>query len=89
MLYSEIIQQVSEELNLPKELVDKTYKAYWTFIRESIEKLPLKEELDSNRFNQLKTSINIPSLGKFNCTYKRYLGLRERFTIINKLRQKK
>ena len=46
MSYSDIIEKVAEELNLPKELVDKTYKAYWTSIRSSISSLPLKDDLD-------------------------------------------
>lgn len=36
MSYSDIIKKVSKELNLSKELVDKTYKAYWASIRDSI-----------------------------------------------------
>lgn len=33
MSYSSIIDKVSEELNLPKEVVDRTYKSYWLFIK--------------------------------------------------------
>ena len=36
MNYPGIIGKVSEELNLPKEVVDKTYKAFWLFINKSI-----------------------------------------------------
>ena len=45
MRYSNIISKVSEELGLSRELVENTYKAYWNFIRDTIEKLPLKTEL--------------------------------------------
>ena len=45
MKYSDIICKVSEELNLPRELVENTYKAYWSFRRATIEELPLKTEL--------------------------------------------
>lgn len=88
MKYSSIISIVSEELNLPKELVENTYKAYWNFIRATIEELPLKTELTQAEYSNLRTSINIPSLGKLNCTYNRYIGIRNRFNIINKIRQK-
>lgn len=88
MKYSDIISKVSEELNLPREVVDNTYKAYWIFIRDTIEKLPLKTELTQSEYEKLRTNINIPSLGKLNCTYNRYLGIRNRFNIINKIRQK-
>ena len=88
MKYSDIISKVSEELNLPRELVENTYKAYWIFIRDTIENLPLKTELTQKEYNKLKTNINIPSLGKLHCTYNRYIGIRNRFNIINKIRQK-
>lgn len=51
MSYSSIIEKVSNELNLPKELVDKTYKAYWASIRSSISTLPLKDDLDEDGFS--------------------------------------
>ena len=88
MKYSDIICRVSEELNLPEELIEKVYKAYWNFIRVTIEELPLKTKLTQLEYENLRTSINIPSLGKLNCTYNRYIGVRNRFNIINKIRQK-
>lgn len=88
MKYSDIICRVSEELNLPEELIEKVYKSYWNFIRATIEELPLKTELTQLEYENLRTSINIPSLGKLNCTYNRYIGIRNRFNIINKIRQK-
>ena len=88
MKFKDIINKVSEELYLPKELVENTYKAYWNFIKDTIEELPLKTELTQKDYNKLKTNINIPSLGKLHCTYNRYIGIRNRFNIINKIRQK-
>ena len=88
MRFKDIINKVSEELNLPKDLIENTYKAYWNFIKDTIEELPLKTELTQKEYNKLKTNINIPSLGKLHCTYNRYIGIRNRFNIINKIRQK-
>ena len=88
MKYSDIISKVSKELNVPIELVENTYKAYWNFIRVTIEKLPLKTELTQLEYMNLRTSINIPSLGKLYVTWNRYIGIRNRFNIINKIRQK-
>ena len=88
MKFKDIINKVSEELDLPKDLVENTYKAYWNFIKDTIEELPLKTELTQKEYNKLKTNINIPSLGKLHCTYNRYIGIRNRFNIINKIRQK-
>ena len=88
MRFKDIINKVSEELDLPKDLVENTYTAYWNFIKDTIEELPLKTELTQKEYNKLKTNINIPSLGKLHCTYNRYVGIRNRFNIINKIRQK-
>ena len=35
----EIINELSRELNIPVEELVKTYKAYWRFIKSTIEKL--------------------------------------------------
>lgn len=72
MNYIGIIEQVAKELDLPKDLVDKTYKAFWKFIKNSISELPLKEDLTEEEFKKLKVNFNIPSLGKLNCTYRNY-----------------
>lgn len=82
MSYSDILDKVARELNLPKGLIDKTYKAYWASIRSSIKALPLKEDLGEEDFSKLKTNFNIPSLGKLSCTYDRYLGMKRRLSLI-------
>lgn len=87
MSYNDIIAKVSEELNLSKELVDKTYKAYWASNRSLISALPLKDDLDEERFSQLRTNFNIPSLGKLSCTFDRYLGVKKRFFLIKKIKE--
>lgn len=88
MKYKNIIGTVSEELSLPEELVSKVYKAYWRFIRDTIEQLPLKRNLSQEEFNSLRTNINIPSLGKLSCTYNRYVGVKNRFNTIKQLRDR-
>lgn len=79
MTYQEIINTVSREVNLPSDIVDKTYKAFFSFIRESIKELPLKEDLSEEDFNKYKTNFNIPSLGKLTCTYDRMCKVKKRF----------
>lgn len=73
-----VILKLAEDLNLPPEVVSKTYKAYWLFIRETIQSLPLKEELEEEEFSRLRTNFNLPKLGKLTCTYRRYQGVKKR-----------
>ena len=88
MNYPDIVGKVSRELNLPKEVVDKTYKAYWLFIKNHIQSLPLKENLNEEDFAKLRTNFNIPSLGKLSCTYDRMLGMKKRHKLIKQIREK-
>lgn len=82
----DIIGKVSEELNLPRELVERTYKAYWFWVKETIQSLPLKEDLNEEDFSKLRTNFNIPSLGKLTCTFKRMQGVKKRYKYIKNLR---
>lgn len=88
MSYPDIVGKVSEELGLPKEVVNKTYKAYWLFIKNHIQSLPLKESLNEEDFAKLRTNFNISSLGKLNCTYDRMLGMKKRYKLIKQIREK-
>lgn len=87
MTYEDIINKVSGDINLPPDIVDKTYKAFWKYIRDYIQNLPLKEDISEESFNKIKTNFNIPSLGKLTCTYKRYSGVKQKFNYIKKLRE--
>lgn len=82
MSYKDIIGKVSGELGLPEDLVDKTYKAYWFWVKQTIQSLPLKEDLDEEAFSKLRTNFNIPSLGKLTCSYKRLQGVKKRYEYI-------
>ena len=83
MTYDDIIGIVAKELNLPEDLVKNTYKAYWQFIRDTIQELPLKQEIKEEDFSKLRTNFNIPSLGKLTCTRDRYIGVKKRFNYRN------
>lgn len=83
MSYKEIVEQVSKELNLSEELVNKVYKSYWEAIKDMIEALPLKDDLNEEEFSQLRTNFNIPSIGKLYCIYDKYKGIKSRY-LINK-----
>ena len=88
MTYQEIIYKVSEDTGIPVEVVDKAYKAFWSYIRNSVQELPLKGELTETEFLSLRPNFNIPSLGKLTCTYSRYIGVKEKFNHIKSLRKR-
>ena len=62
---NEIIKKAALQLNLPPKYVWGVYKAYWMAINHLISELPLKEDITKEEFDKIKTSVNIPSLGKF------------------------
>jgi hypothetical protein len=67
-----LYKKVAEEMNIPVEVVEFAYKSYWKFIKDTIQELPLKEDLSEEEFAKLRTNFNIVSLGKLTCTYDRY-----------------
>lgn len=86
MTYQEIIYKVSEDTGIPVEVVNKAYKAFWSYIRNSVQELPLKGELTETEFLSLRPNFNIPSLGKLCVSYDRYKGVKAKFEHIKKLR---
>lgn len=88
MNYEDSIKQVAKDLCLPVKVVDKTYKAFWRFIRDTINELPLKTDLTEEEFNKLRTNFNIPSLGKLNCTYNKIQYIKDKYKSFIKLRER-
>lgn len=89
MNYPDIIGKVSQEMNIPLEVVDTAYKSYWKFIKQTIQSLPLKDDISEEEFAKLRTNFNIPSLGKLTCTFDRMMGVKKRFKYIRQIREKK
>lgn len=89
MNYPDIIGKVSKELDIPVEVVDAAYKSYWKFIKQTIQSLPLKDDIDEEEFAKLRTNFNIPSLGKLTCTFDRMMGVKKRLKYIKQIREKK
>ena len=87
MNYPDIIGKVSQEMGLPPEVVDTAYKSYWKFIKQTIQSLPLKDDISEEDFTKLRTNFNIPSLGKLVCTFDRMMGVKKRFKYIKRLRE--
>lgn len=74
-----MFKEVAEELDMSEKDVKNIYTAYWTAIRETIKALPFKDDLSEEEFLTLKTSFNLPKIGKLGCTYKKYVSLKERY----------
>ena len=87
MNYPDIISKVSQEMGLLPEVVDTVYKSYWKFIKQTIQSLPLKDDISEEDFTKLRTNFNIPSLGKLTCTFDRMMGIKKRFKYIKILRE--
>lgn len=88
MTYTEIIQKVSEDTGISADIIDKAYKAFWLYIRNSVQELPLKEDITEAEFLNLRPNFNVPSLGKLTCTYSRYRGVKNKFQYIKNIREK-
>ena len=82
----DIILSVSKDLGISPDVVEKVYKAYWLYIKTTIEALPLKEDLTEEEFLKLRTNFNVPSLGKLSCTLDKCKGTKSRFKLIEKFR---
>lgn len=87
MTFDEIITEVSNKLSLPKELVERTYRAYWKVVKEHIVSLPLKQDLSDEDFLKLQPNINIPSIGKLTVTLDRYKRMKKSQEYKNKLKE--
>ena len=77
MTYEEIVSRVADSLGLSKQLVDRTYKAYWRAVKEHITSLPLKENITDEEFLRLQPNVNIPSIGKLYVTLRGYRKIKK------------
>lgn len=76
-LMNKVYQKVAKQLNLDVKDVKKVYIAYWEYIKNHIQQLPLKENINEEEFNKLRTHVNISSLGHLSCSYRRMLGVKK------------
>ena len=82
----DILNNVSRILGISPDVIEKVYKAYWLYIKTTIEALPLKDNLNEEEFLKLRTNFNVPSLGKLYVTWNRFVRCKKRYELIKKLR---
>lgn len=78
----EIVAKAADELGLPKDAALTAYRGYWLFLKEKIEGMPL-EGTSEEVFKTLRTSVNVPGLGKFFTSFKRVQKIDKAKEIIN------
>lgn len=67
----QIINQVSQELNVPFDVCCKAYMSQWQFILDKVKQYDYKD-LTPEEFKKIRPNFNIPSLGKLCVTQERF-----------------
>lgn len=76
---TEDLHRIARELDLPPSLVTRYYRAYWLYIKTTIESFELKQDIDEDTYNKMRVNFNLPNLGRLACSYRRQQNLRNRF----------
>lgn len=75
----DIIKGVSKEIDIPDDVVEIAYREYWNWVKDTLESVPVTQEMSEEEFNKMQSSINIPSLGKFYTSYSRAQYLNNKY----------
>lgn len=81
-----VYKEVSEELGIPKEVVDRAYRDFWNFTKEVFESIPIQSIKTEEDFNKIRASMNIPKFGKLYTSWEKILGARNKWEYLKKLR---
>lgn len=73
----ETINRLAYELGLTPKEVKSVYKGFWQFIRTKIGELPLSSINSLNELDGIKTSFNLPYLGKLVFSPSKWLKIKE------------
>lgn len=77
-----VYEKASIEFNLPLEVIKEIYESYYKFIKNKIEEVSYTD-ISEEEFSKLRTSFNIPSIGKLYSSYDRIISMRKKFNYIN------
>lgn len=83
----EVYEKIAEKMNLPKEVVILAYYSCFSFIRSKLKELNLAEAMTEEEFDSLRTSFNIPRIGKLYTTYRHISGVKKRFNILKQIKK--
>lgn len=84
----ELYNKVGEELNIPPEVVALAHKSMINFIKDTISSLDLST-ITEEEFIKIRTSFNIPALGKLYTNINRIEGAKKRIEYLKKLKELK
>lgn len=66
-----IAKELSQETNIPKEVILVAYRSFFQFSREVFFNIPFEEIKTPEDLEKYRTCINIPFLGKFYSNWNR------------------
>lgn len=81
MSYKSVVKEASVITGIDSKIIDKVYKLYWKFIRDKVSEYNFTDITDIEDFRKLRVNFNIPRLGKFGVSEKRFLGVRKKYEI--------
>lgn len=84
-----IINDLSLETGLPKNVILNTYKAYWKYIKDTISKIDFDKINSEQEYNKARTNFNIPNLGKLGCSYDRVIRIKQQNKYKDEAKHKK
>ena len=64
MRVTDVYKKIAIELGIPVEEVQKAYESFWEFMRNTISDIPI-DTATEEELGEMKTSFNVPELGKF------------------------
>lgn len=73
----DIIGKMSEELGVPYDVCADAYMSQWHFILQKINSFSIKD-MTPEEFEAHKHNFNIPSIGKFCITRKKYDAIKRK-----------